>query len=42
MSAILATANDSAVQGTVIDASGWIILLGGVLLTALWLRSLTR
>jgi hypothetical protein len=42
MSVLLASANGSAVQGTVIDASGWVILLGGVLLTALWLRSLTR
>jgi hypothetical protein len=42
MNAILSTAGDAGVQSTVIDASGWVILLGGVLLTALWLRSLTR
>jgi hypothetical protein len=42
MSFLLASANETAVQGTVIDASGWVILLGGVLLTAFWLRSLTR
>jgi len=42
MSVLLTQANETAVQGSIIDASGWIILLGGVLLTALWLRSLTR
>jgi hypothetical protein len=42
MSFLLASANETAVQGTAIDISGWVILLGGVLLTALWLRSLTR
>jgi len=42
MSLLLASANETAVQGTVIDASGWVILLGGVLLTAFWLRSLAR
>ncbi|WP_340099271.1 hypothetical protein [Salinibaculum salinum] len=42
MSVLLAQANETAVQGSVIDAAGWIILLGGVLLTAFWLRSLAR
>jgi hypothetical protein len=35
-------AGDAAVQGAVIDVSGWIIGLGGVLLTVLWLRYLYR
>jgi|AntRauTorcE11898_2_1112593.scaffolds.fasta_scaffold10537_4 hypothetical protein len=42
MTSLLLQANETAVQGTLIDASGWIILLGGILLTAFWLRSLTR
>lgn len=42
MSVLLSQANETAVQGTAIDASGWILLLGGILLTALWIRSLVR
>jgi len=39
---VLTEAGAASVQGGVVDAAGWVIGLGGVLLTALWLRSLTR
>lgn len=42
MTVVLSQGGEAAVQGTVIDASGWVVLLGGVLLTALWLYSLVR
>lgn len=42
MSLPLTQAGEVTVQGTLIDASGWAIGLGGVLLTALWLRTLFR
>jgi hypothetical protein len=42
MSVLLTQANEVAVQGSVIDAAGWVVLLGGVLLTVFWLRSLGR
>jgi hypothetical protein len=40
MSVVLSQAGEVSVQATVIDASGWVMVLGGLLLTALWLRSL--
>lgn len=42
MSVPLSQAGEVTVQGTIIDASGWVILLGGLMLTALWLQRLTR
>ena len=42
MSLPLSQASDVAVQGAIIDASGWIVGLGGILLTALWLHHLYR
>jgi hypothetical protein len=30
------------VQTGLIDAAGWVILLGGIVFTALWLKWLTR
>jgi len=38
----LSQANETAVNSTAIDASGWVILLGGVFLTAVWLYLLAR
>jgi len=40
MSVPLAQAGEVTVQGTIVDASGWVMVLGGLLLTALWLRKL--
>jgi hypothetical protein len=42
MNVPLAQAGEVTVQGTVIDASGWVMVLGGLLLTALWLRRLVN
>ena len=42
MDAILSQAGGAAVQGTVINAAGWVLVLGGILLTVLWLRKLYR
>ena len=42
MSVPLSQAGEATVQGTVIDASGWVVLLGGLLLTVLWLIYLVR
>lgn len=42
MNVPLSQAGEAAVQGTVISASGWIVGLGGILLTALWLHYLYR
>jgi hypothetical protein len=38
----LAQTGEVTVQGALIDASGWVVGLGGLLLTALWLRHLYR
>jgi hypothetical protein len=42
MTVSLSAANEAAVNGTAIDASGWAILLGGLFLTAVWLYLLAR
>jgi hypothetical protein len=42
MSVVLSQAGEVTVQSTIIDASGWVMVLGGILLTALWLRHLVR
>ena len=42
MSVPLTQASEVTVQGTIIDASGWVMVLGGLLLTALWLRKLVN
>jgi hypothetical protein len=42
MSIPLSQAGEVTVQGTIIDATGWVMVLGGLLLTALWLRSLVN
>ena len=42
MSVILSQAGGAGVQGGLIDAAGWVILLGGIVLTVLWLRHLYR
>jgi hypothetical protein len=41
-SPVLAQAGEATVQGAVIDASGWVVGIGGLLLTALWLHHLYR
>jgi hypothetical protein len=42
MDVLLSQAGEVTVQSAVIDASGWAIGLGGLLVTALWLRHLYR
>jgi hypothetical protein len=42
MSVILSQAGGAAVQGAVINAAGWVLVLGGILLTVLWLKQLYR
>ena len=39
---LFAAGGEVTVQGTIVDASGWVMVLGGVLLTALWLRKLVN
>jgi hypothetical protein len=38
----MSTLLQAGVQGGVIAASGWAVGIGGILLTALWLRHLYR
>ena len=42
MNVPLSQAGEVTVQTGVIDAAGWVIALGGLLLTVFWLRSLFR
>jgi len=42
MSVVLSEAGETAVNGAAIDASGWVILLGGLLLTVVWVYLLVR
>jgi hypothetical protein len=42
MNVALSQAGEAGVQGGVVDAAGWVILLGGFVLTVLWLRYLYR
>jgi hypothetical protein len=42
MHALLTSASEVSVQTGVIDGVGWLLTLGGILLTALWLRYLVR
>ncbi len=39
---LLTAAAEGSVQTGVIDVVGWAIALGGMLVTALWLRHLSR
>lgn len=38
----VANATQVGIDATVIDAAAWIVLLGGIALTALWVRQLYR
>jgi hypothetical protein len=42
MSVPLSAGGEAVVQTGLIDATGWALTLGGLLLTALWLRHLYR
>lgn len=42
MDVILSQTGGAAVQGGVINAAGWVIALGGIVLAVLWLRQLVR
>ena len=42
MNVPLSQAGEVTVQAGVIDATGWVIGVGGLLLTVFWLRSLFR
>ncbi len=42
MNAVLSQAVEPAVQGAVINAAGWVLVFGGILLTVLWLKYLYR
>jgi hypothetical protein len=38
----LASTAEVSVQTGVIDGVGWVLTVGGILVTALWIRHLTR
>ncbi len=38
----VANATQVGIDATVVDAAAWVVLFGGIALTALWLRRLYR